>query len=222
MPNAAQAGPDGAHSKAPLVGRVVDRQGIGMPGICVRGFTYRGDGATVDDVTDRNGRYRLNSTSPGYPTLDYTIDLRPCQTRANVSPEYYNHGNGFEYSTPVTVRSGRTTRKYFVLRAAATIVGLVRVVDGRPWAGACVRTSQWGERRGTGDTEQISEAVTDARGRYRISQLVPGEHRLVVRSSCTSGVPITASGGVVYVAEDGRPVLVTEGETRRVDLVVGE
>lgn len=220
MPAAAQAGPDGANLRAPLVGRVVDRQGVGLPGICVRGFTYRGDGATVDDVTDKNGRYRLNSTSPGYPILDYTIDLRPCQTRVNVAPEYYNHGNGFEYSTPVRVRAGRTTRQDFVLRTAATIEGVVRVIGGRPWSGACVRTSQWGEHRGTGDTEQVSQAVTDDQGRYRISQLVPGGHRLVVWSSCTSGVPIAASGGAAYVAENGQPVDVTEGQTRRVDLVV--
>lgn len=206
--------------RAPLIGHVVDRHGAGVQGVCIGGFTFRGEGATVRTVTGKHGRFILDTTSPGTRSLAYTIDLRPCGTNANVAPEYYQHANGFEGSADVVVHAGHTTHKDFILRTGATLEGTVSSVAGRPLAGVCVRTAQWGESRGTG-AQEVSFAVTNSQGSYRIRQLVPTAHRVLAWSSCgPDGVPLAASGGPTHLAEGGQPIQVGEGQVKRVDLSV--
>src|SRR5213075_1724597 len=107
-----------------------------------------------------HGRFILDTTSDEGPKAGYTLVMRPCGTTANVAPEYYRHKDAYEGSDFVVVTAGHATHQDFVLRTAGTIEGTVSSVDGRPLANICVRTSQWGERNGTG-VEDDARSVTD-------------------------------------------------------------
>jgi hypothetical protein len=60
-------------------------------------------------------------------------------------------------------------------------------------------------------------AYTDAQGRYRMTQLVPGRHRFAAYQQCGDSYPIAVSGRR-SAWPDGDPVKISEGETATVDL----
>lgn len=114
------------------------------------------------------------------------------------------------------MRAGRTTRLDFVLRSGASAVGRVTDIDGRPLRSGCVWTRQWGDPDGMtyGD---MRVSYTDAAGRYRLTQLVPGRHRLLAYRQCGDALPFAVSGGM-RAWPDGDPVQIGEGETATVNL----
>lgn len=216
---AVHASADQVDDRAPLVGHVVDRHGAGVSGVCVSASPFHGDADSDTATSGRGGRFVLNTTSPEGSETAYIVLLRPCATKRNVAPEYYSHNNGYEGSSFVVVRAGHLTHKNFVLRTGGVVQGVVTTAQGRPFAQACVSTSQWGDDAGTG-TSDTSWAITDAAGRYRIQQLAPGPHRLLVSRCSTPSVPLAASGGPEYLAQQGQPIPVGEGQTREVDMAV--
>jgi hypothetical protein len=216
VPGVANAEQDAVDARAPLIGHVVDRRGVPLPGICLSATAVRGDEENYRTISGKAGRFILDTTSRGYPQRAYQVVLTLCGTRRNVAPEYYLHANDYDSSDWVVVRAGHTTHLDFVLRDAAVITGVVTDVDGRPLVNGCVWTRQWGDPDGvTYDDQRVS--YTDDMGRYRLTQLVPGRHRLQAYRQCGDAEPFAVSGGL-NAWPDGAPVNVSEGQTLTVDL----
>jgi hypothetical protein len=189
---------------------------VPLPGICLSATAVRGDEENYRTVSGKHGRFILDTISRGYPTRAYQVVLTLCGTTRNVSPEWYLHADYYEAQSWVVVHAGHTTHQDFVLRTAASVTGVVTGVDGRPVVGGCVWTREWGEPEGvTYDDQRV--AYTDAQGRYRMTQLVPGRHRFAAYQQCGDSYPIAVSGQR-SAWPDGDPVTIAEGETATVDL----
>jgi hypothetical protein len=182
----------------------------------VSAYADHGDGDHYWTVSGKRGRFILDTTSKGYPERGYQVSLLLCGTRRNVSPEYYRHADSYETLTDVVVHAGHTTHLDFVLRTGAAVTGMVTDVDGHPLVDGCVWTREWGEPQGT-TYDDMRVAYTDASGRYRMNQLVPGPHRFAAYRHCGDQLPIAVSGGL-HAWPGGHPVEIGEGQTRVIDL----
>ncbi len=210
--------PASGYLSAPLYGYVVDRQGKGVPGVCLdTQEAHAGLGPSTS--SGRGGRYRLETRAPAGSSTAYWIWLTPCATSRNVAPEIYYHGDGYESRTahPVQVFSGRATRLNFVLRTSATIEGTVTSALGMPLSNLCVSTETFGANEDSITAGIVTQVNTDAQGRYRLAQLVGDTHEVFVTVRCDINKLSPLRGGVSLGSGS---VNLREGQTRLLNLSV--
>ncbi len=160
-----------------VVGRVVNQNRQAIPGVSVagrpeggRGFgPMRRSGVTID-VTDGQGRFRLEGFAAGNATVRAQhLEL------------------GFATARLEDLEVGREYEVELTLDRGATVSGTVTWEDGEVAVGATVHASSRGMgRMGRSDTE------SDARGFYEISGLEAREYRFwAMRPGSASTAPIS-------------------------------
>jgi hypothetical protein len=172
---------------AVITGRVTDAAGDPVARANVYGFLFRGadiirnGGATTDDL----GGFRMYGLAPG----EYVV---VAETRLPTGPTGY-----LPTFSPGTVNPTQAAR--IRVRAGQDASADIRMAEGRlfrisgsvvnarrePVPGADVRVAR---RDAFGQITALS-AVSEANGGFSVSNLPPGEYRLLARPSAVAGAP---------------------------------
>ena len=156
-------------------GRVRDRLGRGLAGICVKAV-----GVTTmhHTQTDATGRYVLDRVPPG----SYAIEFSDCLARHGVLTEWWNDAITQAAATPVVVAERQIVGGIdAVLAVGATLTGRVVGGDGMPAGGVCA------EVRGPAPAAATRRVVTVGDGTWSATALHPGRYAIAY-SSCGSEI----------------------------------
>jgi protocatechuate 3,4-dioxygenase beta subunit len=157
---------DPAQPLAQVSGRVIDDTGRPVPGARVRREARRPSPGAVAEI-----RNPCREPEPSLAIADargrFTFAL-PGSSYTDLWAEAAGHLRGTR--TGVPFGPGRSSGSVeIVLPREATVAGKILAPDGSPVAGVRVYASQDGK---------VPEAVTDARGRYRLTAVEPGAREL--------------------------------------------
>jgi Carboxypeptidase regulatory-like domain len=180
-----------------VTGAVTNHEGKPLPRICIlaipAGSPYPAlsSGLGVSS-TGGGGHYRIAGLSAGR----YDLQFLPCDG-GNYGSQWYGGKATEQSSTPVTVRSGRTTAgNSAVMAIGGSISGQAASGPNQPLARICVIAQDT-------TTESIRSADTGPTGRYLITGLSSGAYQ-VTFSDCGHTPPrwgsVTRSGAVQVTA----------------------
>jgi protocatechuate 3,4-dioxygenase beta subunit len=173
-------------------GRVVDTRGRTVPNAIVvlaSADAMAGRSVTTDNggnfqiANVPGGRFGIGASAPGFP-LSVQLQTRPSTTLMEIA-----------------VKDGQaTTEVVLTLRRGAVISGVVTDEFGDPvWTSVTISGPYRSEAGAQGRT-----ITTDARGRYRMTGLVPGEYLVSVQTPTGTEIHFESQPGQESVLADGR------------------
>ncbi|MBI5871455.1 MAG: carboxypeptidase regulatory-like domain-containing protein, partial [Actinobacteria bacterium] len=153
-----------------ITGRVTDQYGQSATYIDV--FVYNEAGQQITNTTtNTNGEYQLG----GMPAGSYKVYFSPQSWRLNAVPEWYNDKPDSASADLVVVTGGQTTAGIDAQLASNRISGRVTNEAGEPIEGIWVKIKS----STNPNTNYSQRSQTNANGEYVITNLQPGDWKLV-------------------------------------------
>lgn len=176
---------------AALLGQVVDaHSGRGLDRVIVE---IDGAGLRRKLVTDHRGRYLFT----GLPDGEYQI----LASRSGYLSGAFGQRRAAGDSSTITLAYGQWINNVDIsLWRPAVITGFVTDEAGSPMSGVTVRAYRHDHRAGHAALREVSRAVTDDRGAYRVGSLVPGDHMLGISGANNPEADIDVSAPVEVFA----------------------
>lgn len=171
---AAQARPEFLRPR--LHGRVVDENGLGLPGVTLQPYSGIATRFACEKVvTDAGGNFVVSTAKCGTPMWSFETDARRVIVGITFQDTTYACVDGLSWwDVEITNEPGIVHPREFVMAPGGTIEGkLVDAATGEPLAlGLRLYT---GEARAT---RFFRYAESDARGEFREQGLAPGEYTI--------------------------------------------
>ncbi|HET7018188.1 MAG TPA: carboxypeptidase-like regulatory domain-containing protein, partial [Streptosporangiaceae bacterium] len=165
-----------------------------LAGICVEGSSDSGGvGSFFGTETGPTGQYEFSGVAPGRYEVDFAAG---CGSKGSFAPQFYKNQVSQSAANPVLIKAGKKAGGIdAVMQPGGTVTGTVTSVSGKRLAGVCVLLDRQTEDTGAefdiliggGDTGALAFgaiARTVSGGRYRVTDLLPGNYAVSFTSGC--------------------------------------
>jgi len=174
-----------------------------LAGICVEGRSDSGDvGSAFDTKTGPTGQYAVSGLVPGSYEVDFAAG---CGSKGSFAPQSYKNQVSELAANPVLIKAGTKAGGIdAVMQPGGIVTGTVTSASGKKLAGVCVLLDRQFENTGaevgiliagdgTGAYPFGAIARTVAGGRYRVTDLPPGNYAVSFASGCARHEPAQGS-----------------------------
>ena len=153
---------------ATISGAISNSASSPVSGMCIE--VASNDTGSANIGLDNDGTYVINQLSAGTYQVGFTGG---CGNSGNYAPNWYDNQPSESTAEPITLATGATDDEVdAVLQPGATITGKVTSTAGHPLADVCVSVSVASQAV----LGPVSQAQTNRRGIYKISDLAPGQY----------------------------------------------
>ena len=168
-----------SNSYGGISGRVTNRAGQGLAGIC---YSVNFPGGSEGAVTGRRGRFNSGKyIPPGRYTVEFSASCDLFTTPVgNWAAQWFRAKYSQAAADPVVIRAGEITRGIdATMRPGGVISGKVTSAAGHGVAGVCVVVI-------AADGTEVAQPTTPRSGQYRVEALDPGRYRVGFFPHCGS------------------------------------